>query len=645
VGKDGQTSLSVLVAVSGLRQYRAALLVALLFTGAATAVPFFIHGHLPKPPPPPQYTRAAAQVGTYVYTAQGRYPLAWGCPEKVSLVASDIPTQRHDSRAYTDPAKVAERGLDCHAEWTGRHDPVDLARAVVMADWLVKHQDQRTGAWYYAETERFGPTLSMHAPWLSARPQGLGMSLLTRIFGATKRPKYLRAARLALRPLTRSIADGGLRTPFFGRGTWYDGYSHDPPVYSLNDFLVALLGLHDLSLAATHTKAPALFRAGMRTLPRALRYFDTGTTQLYWLYHITQRKPHWSASAVPCGSRYRASNTWLLAALQSVTPDPWLKFYRDLWANYLDAPTCQHSSSSFAPRPLNVSAAPSPTLISLRNYRYDVRGRWPLTYGCPEKWPLQDPHGVPLAEYGGRTYYNAGTIAVDGLGCYAVWTEEGDRRARAVALRLADWLIIHQDRRTGVWYDPVKYVGLFTIQPPWASTFIQGPATSLLARAYLATKAPRYIRAARLGLKPLGRSVALGGVGTAFFGVGTWYEGYPHVPPTYALDDFLYALLGAYDVSHIVSDPFAKRLFRSGVRTLASAIPYFDVGDTSLYWLYHITQRRPQVGATQNACTSYERKIYAVVLGAVYSTAPNPWLQFYRDLWARQYDHPVCQSG
>jgi hypothetical protein len=260
--------------------------------------------------------------------------------DRVRLDAGGIPTITYDgglSYQYY-PVTIELFGLQAYT-WYLKYGTQDyLDNAVRAGDWLVDNQVPWSGEWlsrftYYAG----GSGSTLNDPWPSAMAQGLGMSLLTRLAIHTGDPKYLKAAEAALDSLKTPVAKGGVLAKFF-RHPFYEEYPTNPPTFTLNGFMYTLIGLYDLEKAAPRTEAGRLYAQGLATLRYALPFYDLSTTSSYHLSHITNPlRPAYTL--VP----YHQVHVMLLRALSSVTPDPTLAYYADLWGSYppcAGSPTC-----------------------------------------------------------------------------------------------------------------------------------------------------------------------------------------------------------------------------------------------------------------------------------------------------------------
>ncbi|MCL6576101.1 D-glucuronyl C5-epimerase family protein [Kyrpidia sp.] len=230
-----------------------------------------------------------------------------------------------------NPVTIAQYGLQEYSYYLVERTDESLRNAIRSANWLVENQDMQTGKWYYGfDFAVAGMDVTLKAPWSSAMAQGQAMSLLTRVYRVTKDRRYLDAALRAMHPLHESVSDGGLTADFFGH-PFYEEYPTSPPSYTLNGFMFTLIGLYDLPAVAPASGASKLFEDGINTLTFALPFYDMGNTSAYHLGHLSRppRKIHSSPD-------YHLEHITLLRALSSITGDPIITFYRDLWSSYVE---------------------------------------------------------------------------------------------------------------------------------------------------------------------------------------------------------------------------------------------------------------------------------------------------------------------
>lgn len=223
-------------------------------------------------------------------------------------------------------------GLWHFSQWTRSRDPRFLREARRAAGWLSRKQG-RDGTFRYNFEYSLGgdPPLVLRPGWYGAISQGLAASLWSRLYRVDHRRDYIRRARLSLRPFTKPAGRGGTASTFLDTDLpWFEGYATLPSkVHTLGHFLPALVGLYDMSdMSPT---ARSLFERSIRTLPRALPYFDTGARTTPWLAHLTAPVRPVETTAGTFQEQFVAE----LHALDSVRPNASLRAYRDRWERQL----------------------------------------------------------------------------------------------------------------------------------------------------------------------------------------------------------------------------------------------------------------------------------------------------------------------
>uniref|UniRef100_A0A0K8SUY8 heparosan-N-sulfate-glucuronate 5-epimerase n=1 Tax=Lygus hesperus TaxID=30085 RepID=A0A0K8SUY8_LYGHE len=219
---------------------------------------------------------------------------------------------------------------------TSRH----LEQFYMAADWLVRHQDPVTGGWANP-VKRKGPhgMKDLQPGWLSAMGQGHGMSLLARAYHQSKRPEYLRAGLLSLRPFHADSSHGGVLAHFMGSLPWYEEYPTQPASFVLNGFIYSLIGLYDLlTLVPKSHEAAVLFNQGMTSLKKLLPLFDNGSGSNYDLRHF-------SLGVAPNIARwdYHATHVNQLLLLATIDNSTILSITADRWLGYMAGKRAQHN--------------------------------------------------------------------------------------------------------------------------------------------------------------------------------------------------------------------------------------------------------------------------------------------------------------
>jgi heparosan-N-sulfate-glucuronate 5-epimerase len=118
------------------------------------------------------------------------------------------------------------------------------------------------------------------------------------------------------------------------------------------------------------------------------------------------------------------------------------------------------------------------------------------------------------------------------------------------------------------------------------SAMNQGEAMSVLCRAWQATGNSRYLEAALGCLEPFEIPVEAGGVlGNISMINCPWYEEDPALPLRHILNGMIYSLWGLSDLAVAAKNKRAQELFDTGVESLIRALPYFENGYWSMYWV------------------------------------------------------------
>lgn len=272
----------------------------------------------------------AAAAGTYRPT--GTYLYIASSPriserDDVRMV-DGVPQVKVNGQWVTNVTTVAQYGLQEYSLFvSGQTQSVTKAR--IAADWLVNNQSS-SGAWLYRyRWELASLDTTLEPPWSSAMAQGQAMSLLMRVHHATGKVRFLDSARLAIRPLQETIAQGGLVGNFFGRPI-YEEYPTQPHSHVLNGFLFTLFGLYDLAEIGGSSAARRLFTEGVETVKFALPFYDQRTVTAYHAGHLTTApRPVKVASA-----RYHEVHVKQLTFLATIVDSSLIRYYRDAWGAY-----------------------------------------------------------------------------------------------------------------------------------------------------------------------------------------------------------------------------------------------------------------------------------------------------------------------
>jgi heparosan-N-sulfate-glucuronate 5-epimerase len=190
-----------------------------------------------------------------------------------------------------------------------------------------------------------------------------------------------------------------------------------------------------------------------------------------------------------------------------------------------------------------------------------------------------------------RRLTNAVSVAQLGIGAWQL--SSAARDWLHVTAAASDWIAGEQDLDGRLAYlFPMSHT--FHIDPPWYSAMAQGEAASLLVRASAALGRPELLDAAARAVRSL--------LDDRFGLVTKTPEGpvlqeYPTTPSSHALNGWISALWGLYDVGLALSaaedeglrsvGTQSKQAFDLGARTLAARLQYYDAGlNWSRYDLY-----------------------------------------------------------
>lgn len=248
-----------------------------------------------------------------------------------------------------------------------------------------------------------------------------------------------------------------------------------------------------------------------------------------------------------------------------------------------------------------------------------------------------DDQLIPLIKRGASYYYHPVAISQYGINQYNQFVHTGNVEALKRAENICNWLTNAQDNQTGMWYYPFDFsvggMGV-TLKAPWGSSMAQGVAMSLFSRvASFSQNGDIFIERAEKAILPLTVDVRNGGLSTKWNG-HLVFEEYPTNPPSIALNGFLFTLIGLYDFATIFQHSLAAALFETGVKSVISLLPSFDLKTTSAYHLGHITNptRAPHTSAKYH-------HIHVRQLSLMLDIYPNNELKKYVRKW-KDYKNP-----
>ena len=216
-----------------------------------------------------------------------------------------------------NPTATGEWAIHFYENWLYTGSQADLADFLVQARWLRDHMDSSGRfAYGYAHVDR-----GIKAPWHSAMAQGIGTSVLLRAWETTKKHSFLAAAKRAVEPFSKNVADGGVVTE---GGKWLEEYPDSHHV--LNGSMFAAFGLYDMIRVTRDPEATRVWTTFTRNLADNLYQYENNGSILYEL------RP--GAVAQP---RYFDLHLRQLRALALLTGDERFAMTADRWSKSLHA--------------------------------------------------------------------------------------------------------------------------------------------------------------------------------------------------------------------------------------------------------------------------------------------------------------------
>ncbi|GAC1613868.1 MAG: hypothetical protein NVS4B5_01650 [Vulcanimicrobiaceae bacterium] len=175
-----------------------------------------------------------------------------------------------------DPVLIAQYALDLHAHFLETHSERSGSSFLLHARWLRDNVNGDGG--YPMPTAR--PLYGARAGYLSARAQGLAISVLIRAHQLEPREDFLDAAISAVRPMLRDVADGGVVWRSSNGDTFLEDVAVSPAVHRLDGCLVGCWGLFELPRVAFQPRLYQVLGPTIGTLLRRLEVYDAG----HWSY-------------------------------------------------------------------------------------------------------------------------------------------------------------------------------------------------------------------------------------------------------------------------------------------------------------------------------------------------------------------------
>lgn len=191
---------------------------------------------------------------------------------------------------------------------------------------------------------------------------------------------------------------------------------------------------------------------------------------------------------------------------------------------------------------------------------------------------LLDIEGVPInvTNHGARVYF-AITIFQYGLGAYDLYLETGDKQFLDKFYNCVSWTMKNQEVPGG--WDAFG----FKNKDAKYSSMAQGEGISLLARAFVETKEPKYMIAAKKSLDFMILSIEKGGTTLYNTNGGFTFEESTSSDYRTILNGAIFSIWGLWDYIVITKDKRYIEILHEATKHLATILPMFDCGYWSSY--------------------------------------------------------------
>lgn len=229
-----------------------------------------------------------------------------------------------------------------------------------------------------------------------------------------------------------------------------------------------------------------------------------------------------------------------------------------------------------------------PRLKANKHVGQEFPGKYYLDMSCKAEYPGKlDENSVPLLVLDKKNYHSPVTIAQYGLGNYDKYHTTREGRFLDNFFDAANWFAANYKtiNSSCVWYCYFENK-LYSLKAPWASALSQGQGISVLARAYILSKQPRYLNIALGAAKLFEIPVSKGGTRTLVDKKHVFYEEYPSGKVSLVLNGFIFSLWGLYDLFLVSKEKAVWQLYEEGLKTLITILPKYDLCGWSRYDLY-----------------------------------------------------------
>lgn len=180
-----------------------------------------------------------------------------------------LPVIRLDKLHHNNPVNAAQYGLGFLQNYWDSERNEYLQEAKKVADNLIKigEENQKQIVWKYPIP------MKGQINWLSAMAQGQAASLLLRIGVLYNDEYYYEKARKALTPFFKNLEKGGVATTLTNQ-VWFEEYGINPPPFTLNGYIVAILGIRDAAVILKESHYEKMWIDSCESLNSNLNLFD-----------------------------------------------------------------------------------------------------------------------------------------------------------------------------------------------------------------------------------------------------------------------------------------------------------------------------------------------------------------------------------
>jgi hypothetical protein len=258
-----------------------------------------------------------------------------------------------------------------------------------------------------------------------------------------------------------------------------------------------------------------------------------------------------------------------------------------------------------------------------------LQGKYYLDMSSKADYPGKlDENNVPLLVLDQKNYHSPVTIAQYALGNYDKYQATGDNRFLENFFCAANWFATNcmTINSSCVWYSYFEN-RLYSLKVPWASALSQGQGISVLARAYIISKQPRYLNIALRAAKLFEVPVNKGGVKTLIEKKHVFYEEYPSDEASLVLNGFIFSLWGLYDLYLVTKEKVILHLYEEGLKTLITILPKYDFFGWSRYDLYSFS--------IPNVTSIFYHRLHIEQLKVMYQLTGNQIFQKYLTIWSK----------